>query len=108
MLTAVEDLIAERGDLGFLRVPAIFGLGMLFRADAPWADEVRTIVGPLHENALLQRMERNRIELFLRFIDPHRVRPETTVAEDLVAAQQREIDQLMVAVSAMDLRAAHE
>ncbi len=95
VLTAVEDLLAERDGLAFLRVPAIFGLGLLFRADAPWASDVRSIVGPLHENELLESMERNRIELFLRAIDPHRFHAgQDRAGTALVVAQQREIEQL--------------
>lgn len=94
VLTAVEDVMTERGDLELLRVPAIFGLGLLFRQDAPWADRVRGIVGPLHESPLLERLERNRVELFLRAIDPLRGAGVTAAESELVALQQREIERL--------------
>jgi hypothetical protein len=107
VLQAVEDLLAERSDLEFLRVPVIFGLGILFRGDAPWAARVREIVGPLHENPLLARMEANRVELFLRYIDRHRgVEPPSEHETELIAAQQREIDALAAQVATLRLQAA--
>lgn len=104
VLTAVEDLLAERPDLELLRVPCIFGLGLVFRSDAAWAPRVRAIVGPLHENAVLARLERNRIELFLRFIDPHRFHArQDRAGTELIAAQQREIADLTAEVSRLRL-----
>jgi len=95
VLTAVEDFVALGDEFVFLRVPIIFGLGLLFRADAPWAGEIRSLVGPLHESELLERLERNRIELFLRIIDPHRLHAgQDRPGVELVAAQQQEIDRL--------------
>lgn len=107
VLTAVEDFLADRPELSFLRVPSIFGLGILFRSDAPWADEIRRIVGPLHENAILARLEANRIRLFLAFIDPYRSREASAHAVDeVISAQQREIDALTGEVGRLRLEQA--
>jgi hypothetical protein len=109
VLTAVEDLLAELPELELLRIPCIFGLGLLFRSDVSWAARVREIVGPLHQNALLARLERNRIELFLRLIDPHRFNTQQDqVGSDLIAAQQREIAALTAEVSRLRLDAAQK
>lgn len=107
VLTAVEDFVAERGDLEFLRVPTIFGFGILFRAEVAWADEVRAIVGPLHESELLARLERNRVELFTRLIDPHRFHaPQDRAGSELIASQQREIADLTADLSRLRLELA--
>lgn len=109
VLTAVEDVVGERENLTFLRVPVIFGLGILFRSDAPWADAVAQIVGPLHESELLARLERNRVELFLRFIDGGGAGAEPGgVAADLIAAQQREIEALTARLAELRLPQAEQ
>jgi hypothetical protein len=59
--TAVEDFVAGRGDLQLAIVPAFFGLGVLWRRDAPWADAVTAVLAPWDRNPLLARLERNRV-----------------------------------------------
>ena len=107
VLTAVEDLLAARDDLELLRVPVIFGLGAVFPRAAPWAGEVRAILGPFHEHPLLERLEDNRIDLFLRLIDPHRFHAGLDqVGRELLAAQQREIEALHGELSRLRLEHA--
>ncbi|MEJ7783505.1 MAG: class I SAM-dependent methyltransferase, partial [Solirubrobacteraceae bacterium] len=107
VLTAVEDFLADRPDLTFLRVPVVFGLGLVFPSDAAWADEIHRIVGPFHENPILARLEANRIRLFLTHIDPYRSREGSAHAvSEVISGQQREIDAL--AAEALTLRLAAE
>jgi SAM-dependent methyltransferase len=61
VLTAIEDFVAERDGLGFARIPAFFGLGVLWAADAEWAGAVARIVEPLHDHPVLERLEGNRV-----------------------------------------------
>lgn len=72
VLTAVEDLLADRPELELRRVPCIFGFGAIYAADAPWADAIRAALDPFHENELLARMEANRLELYVEVIDRRR------------------------------------
>lgn len=73
VLTAVEDFIDEvRGEgrgIAFARVPAVFGLGILFSTDADWAPALSELVIPFHENQLIQRLEENRLRNYLKVID---------------------------------------
>jgi hypothetical protein len=73
VLTAIEDFLREEADAGrdygFAEVPAVFGLGVLFSPDAPWAEAVANIVLPYHDNALLRRLEENRLANYLRVIE---------------------------------------
>jgi len=73
VLTAVEDFCrqAETGGrrLVYLQIPAVFGLGVLFDAAAPWAEAVAHEVMPLHENPLLARLETNRLNNYLTVLD---------------------------------------
>jgi hypothetical protein len=109
VLTAVEDFLAQRPDLEFLRVPCIFGLGFIFPRAAPWADRVRQIVGPLHESTLLAVLERNRIELFLHFIDPLGGAQRLAHApRGLLDSMQREIEALQAEVAHLRLTLAEE
>ncbi len=73
VLTAVEDFcrtveIGARRVL-FVQVPAVFGLGILFDADAPWAETVAEAVIPFHENPLLAKLEANRLRNYLTVLD---------------------------------------
>lgn len=61
VLTAVEDFVAERGDLELAVVPVFFGLGVVWHREAPWADRVAEVVAPWNRNPLLERLEANRV-----------------------------------------------
>lgn len=102
VLTAAEEVLAGRPELELLRVPCIFGLGFVFARDAPFAAEIRRIVGPFHQSDLLARLEENRIDLFLHYIDPRGQAPResrASPAADLVAGLQREVESLQAEVA---------
>ena len=73
VLTAVEDYIDEvRGEgrgIAFARIPAVFGLGILFSTDADWAPALSELLIPWHENPLVARLEENRLRNYLAVID---------------------------------------
>lgn len=66
--TAVEDFLADHDELAFHVVPSIFGLGVVVDRHAPWAAEVGRLLAPYAGNGLLARLERNRLELYLRVL----------------------------------------
>jgi Methyltransferase domain len=61
VLTAIEDFAREREGMRLAIVPAFFGLGVLWREDAPWADAVAGILRPVDGDPLLARLEANRV-----------------------------------------------
>ncbi len=67
VLTAVEDVLGERAELELHVVPAVFGVGVLFASAAPWAQPARDVVAP-YLLPLVERLEHNRIELFLQVL----------------------------------------
>ncbi len=67
LLAAVEDFMAER-NLGYAHLPGVFGLGMLWSRSAHWATELADLLAPFDRNPLLERLERNRLELYLRVL----------------------------------------
>ena len=73
MLTAVEDAIIKRSAAGtklaWCVIPAVFGLGILFDATAPWAAEMAAKLLPWHEDQLIGTLERNRLANYLRVIE---------------------------------------
>jgi hypothetical protein len=75
--TAVEDFVAHRPALRFHLVSPIFGLGVVTDRRAPWASRVVELLAPWVHNALLTRMERNRLDLYLHVI---RLQDEMTEA----------------------------
>jgi hypothetical protein len=61
VLTALEDFLVTRGDLRVAKIPAFYGLGVVWRRDAPWAPAVAEIVGPWDMNPVVARLEENRV-----------------------------------------------
>jgi hypothetical protein len=69
VLTAIEDFTEGRdADLAWARVPAVFGLGVLFSKRAPWSQMMMGLLLPYHEHPLLERLERNRLECYLNVL----------------------------------------
>lgn len=73
VLTAVEDFCrvteTESRRLLYAHVPAVFGLGVLFEASAPWAGDLANALVPYHNNPLLAKLERNRLRNYLTVLD---------------------------------------
>ncbi|HVX44661.1 MAG TPA: class I SAM-dependent methyltransferase [Mycobacteriales bacterium] len=67
--TAVEDFVSVYDGFEFQIVPSVFGLGILYRSDAPYAEAVGAALEPYAGNPLLDRLERNRIELYLKVLE---------------------------------------
>jgi Methyltransferase domain len=66
ILTAIEDFVEGKEEhLCWARVPAVFGLGILFDKHAEWASALTQFLLPYHENSLLAQLERNRLECYL-------------------------------------------
>jgi Methyltransferase domain len=61
VLTAVEDFVSAHDGLRLAVVPAFFGFGVVWHADAPWADAVAELLEPFDRNPLLERLEANRV-----------------------------------------------
>jgi Methyltransferase domain len=61
VLTAVEDFVAERDEFALAVVPVFFGLGVVWRRDAPWSDDLAAVLRPFDRNPLLDRLEANRV-----------------------------------------------
>lgn len=69
VLTAVEDFLAEHPGLEYRQVNAVFGVGYLFPATAPYAPRLRELLDPWHGSTLLARLERNRVRMFARIVE---------------------------------------
>lgn len=73
VLTAVEDFVVEEQEhgraLGWACVPAVFGLGVLFDLDAPWAQALANVLSPWHNNPILMSLEENRLRNYLSVLD---------------------------------------
>ena len=67
--TAVEDFVETRPHLALAVVPSVFGLDILYAASAPYADRLAAIVSTYADNPMLERLETNRITLYLRVIE---------------------------------------
>jgi hypothetical protein len=61
VLTAVEDFVAERERLRLVVVPVFFGFGAVWHLDAPWSDAMSALLDPWDRNAVLERLEENRV-----------------------------------------------
>lgn len=92
VLTAVEDFLADRDDLELRRIPVIFGVGVVFAREAPYADALRALLDPLHEHPLLARLEANRVDLFLAVLRARdELRAQREGVDALIAGLEREL-----------------
>jgi len=69
VLTAVEDFLAEHPSRELVRVPCVFGLGVVYDRGAPYAEALREQLAVYDQNPLLARLEENRISLYIRVHD---------------------------------------
>jgi Methyltransferase domain len=88
VLTAVEDFVAAHDGLRLAIVPAFFGLGVVWREDAPWAGAVADVLDPWDGNPLIARLEANRVfhlaESHVRLVDADRAARREAVLRRLV------------------------
>lgn len=61
VLTAVEDFLSAREELRLSIFPPFFGIGVVFRRDAPYGEAVAALLDPWDRHPLLERLERNRV-----------------------------------------------
>jgi hypothetical protein len=85
--TAVEDFVAGREDLQFVHVPSIFGVGFVYSRSAPHAGAVAALLDPLDGNPLLERLERNRVDLYLKVIELQDAASDTGLAQGRLIAE---------------------
>lgn len=79
ILTAVEDFLAVQPELELAKVPAFFGLGVIWHRDAPWGARVAAAVAPWDRNPVLERLEANRV---LHMVERYRMTRRLEIAFD--------------------------
>jgi hypothetical protein len=92
VLTAVEDFVAGRDDLRLAVVPAFFGLGVVWRADAAYADALAELLAPWDRNPLLARLEGNRV---FHLASAHHQLVQTALAQQKLARQEAVLRRLL-------------
>ena len=92
VLTAVEDFVAERAGLRLAVVPAFFGLGVVWRTDAPWAGAIAELLEPWDRNPLLARLEGNRV---YHLAETHVTLVRAHLAEQRAARLQAVLERLL-------------
>lgn len=92
VLTAVEDFVAAREGLRLAVVPAFFGFGAVWHPDAPWAERVAAVLDPLDGNALLARLEENRVR---HIAEEHALRVALWDSQEQVARHRRVLVRLL-------------
>jgi len=65
VMTALEDFLADRPHLELVVVPCVFGLGVVYPGSASWAGAVAAFLSRYDRDPLLERLERNRLDLYL-------------------------------------------
>lgn len=92
VLTAVEDFVGGRDDLRLAVVPAFFGLGVVWRREAPWGAALAEILDPWDRNPLLERVEANRA---LHLASSHFQMAQANKAQERVAQQEAVLRRLL-------------
>lgn len=100
--TAIEDFLATRDDLEFVVIPSVFGLGVVYPREASYASEVAALLAAFDRHPLLERLERNRVDLFVRVID---LQDEVARLTAQVAEQRGVADRLQALAAARAARA---
>lgn len=68
VLTAAEDFVDARDHLELHVVAPVFGLGVILDRRSPHLEQARSLLAPYAGSPFLARLERNRVELYLRVI----------------------------------------
>jgi hypothetical protein len=92
VLTAVEDFVAQHERVRLAIVPAFFGFGIAWAADAPWADTMAELLEPWDRNPLLARLEANRV---FHLAESHTRLVDTSHALERVARQEAVLRRLL-------------
>lgn len=61
VLTAAEDFVSGRPDLRLVTVASFFGLGIIWREEAPYAAELEEYLSFWASNPIVERLEANRV-----------------------------------------------
>jgi len=69
VLTGIEDVLASRDGVELIKLAPIYGVGFVFPGDAPWAAALREVLAPYADLDLLERLEENRLALYMRVIE---------------------------------------
>ena len=85
--TAVEDFVAARDDLRFVYVPSIFGVGFVYSRSAPYAEALAALLDSLDGNPLLERLERNRVDLYMKVIELQDAASDTGLRQGRLIAE---------------------
>lgn len=92
VLTAVEDFVAGDERRRLAVVPAFFGFGAVWHADAPWATEVSRILEPWDGNELLAALEANRVG---HIAAEHALRVQLWALQERQARQEQVLRRLL-------------
>jgi Methyltransferase domain len=92
VLTAVEDFVGGREGLRLAIVPAFFGLGIVWEENAPYAQRLADLLGPLDRNPVISRLEANRT---FHLAAVHQQMMEVTAARARIARQEAVLRRLL-------------
>jgi hypothetical protein len=92
VLSAVEDFVASADGLQLVVVPAFFGFGAVWHADAPWAERVAGVLEFYNSNPVLERLEANRV---LHIAEEHALRVALWRAQERLARQEKVLQRLL-------------
>lgn len=65
----MEDYLANRPDLAYAQVPSVFGLGVVYPRSGEAGTRLAAVLAPYDRNPHLERVEQNRLVLWLRVVE---------------------------------------
>ena len=92
VLTAIEDFVAQRGDVRLVVVPAFFGLGVAWQIRRPYSEGLASLLGPLDRHPVLNRLETNRVSQLARH---YRLQTELWEVQRQLSEQRALLDRLL-------------
>ena len=93
VLTAVEDFLKAHPEYCFRSIEAVFGLGAITLRDTA-ADRIIEEAFAPYDNGLVKRLERNRLELYLKVIE---LQDQLNATREELSQQEEKLGQLQQA-----------
>jgi hypothetical protein len=92
VLTAVEDFVSGHDQLVLAVVPAFFGLGVVWHREAPYAQAMQALLGPLDRHPVIARLEANRV---YHLASVHMQLMEVAAAREQIYRQEQVLRRLL-------------
>lgn len=69
VMAAVQDFLERNDSFYFVKIPCVFGLGILYESNSFYSEELQKFLQFYDKNTLLEKLEQNRLNLYLKVLE---------------------------------------